>query len=132
MDPSQSQVVISIFNDILSGKGLIEIVRGLNQKGIISPKGRGWNKTGLYAIVNNEIYTGTFIWGRKSKMGNLPIRVENAFPAFIDKVVFTKAQELMGSRAPAKQHPRRVTSRFLLSGLTVLRPLRQGVHRSGC
>jgi site-specific DNA recombinase len=119
IDPCQSQVVTSIFNDILSGKGLIEIVRGLNQKGIASPKGKGWNKTGLYAIVNNEIYTGTFIWGRNSKRGNLPIRVENAFPAFIDKGVFTKAQELMGSRAPAKQHPRRVTSRFLLSGLTV-------------
>jgi len=119
IDTFQSQVVISIFNDVLSGKGLIEIVRRLNQKGIVSPKGRGWNKTGLYAIVHNEIYTGTFVWGRHSKRGNPPVRAENVFPALINKGVFDKAQELMGSRAPAKGHPRRTTSRFLLSGLAV-------------
>lgn len=119
IDPYQSQVVISIFNDILSSKGLIEIVRGLNQKGIVSPKGRGWNKTGLYAIVNNEIYTGTFVWGRHSKRGNPPIRAENVFPMIINKEVFSKAQELMGNRAPFKEHPRRAASRFLLSGLAV-------------
>jgi len=59
INPVQSLVVISIFNDMLSGKG--------------------WNKTGLYAIVINEIYTGTFVWGRRSKRGNPPVRAENAF-----------------------------------------------------
>jgi site-specific DNA recombinase len=117
VDPSQSKTVISIFNDILSGKGLIEIVRGLNRKGITSPKGKGWNKTGLYAIVNNEIYTGTFVWGRHSKRGNPPVIAKNAFPALISKKVFDRVQELMGSRAPVKQHPRRAGSRYLLSGL---------------
>ncbi len=119
IDPSQSQVVTAIFDDILSGKGLINIVRGLNQKGITSPKGKGWNKTGLYTIVNNEIYTGTFVWGRNSKRGNPPLRAEGVFPKVISKEVFNKAQKLMGDRAPKKQHPRRATSRFLLSGLTV-------------
>lgn len=119
IDASQSPVVISIFNDILSGKGLIEIVRGLNQKGIVSPKGRGWNKTGLYAIVKNEIYTGTFIWGRHSKRGNPPVRAEEVFPAFISKDVFDRVHKMMGNRAPVKTHPRRTVSRFLLSGLVV-------------
>jgi len=117
IDPYQSQIVISIFNDILSGKGLIEIVRGLNQKGIVSPKGRGWNKTGIYAIVSNEIYTGTFVWGRHSKRGNPPVRAENVFPALISKNIFSRVQEIMGNRAPVKVHPRRTGSRFLLSGL---------------
>ena len=117
IDPHQSQVVVSIFNDVLGGKGLIEIVRGLNQKGIASPKGGGWNKTGLYAIVGNEIYTGTFIWGRNSKSGNPPVRAENAFPSIISKETFGKVHEVMKNRAPAQQHPRRTSSRFLLSGL---------------
>jgi hypothetical protein len=104
---------------MLSGKGLIEIVRGLNQKGIASPKGKGWNKTGLYAILKNEIYTGTFVWGRNSKRGNPPVRAENAFPVLIRKEVFDRVQELIGSRAPGKEHPRRTTSRFLLSGLAI-------------
>lgn len=119
IDPAQSQVVISIFNDMISGKGLTDIVRGLNQKGIDGPKGKEWNKTGLYSILNNEIYTGTFVWGRNSKRGNPPLRAENTFPSLITKEVFTKLQELMASRAPVVQHPRRTTSRFLLSGLAV-------------
>jgi site-specific DNA recombinase len=117
IEPFQSQIVISIFNDLLAGKGLIDIVRGLNQKGIVSPKGRGWNKTGLYAIVKNEIYTGTFVWGRHSKSGNPPTRAVNAFPALINREVFDKAQEMMLDRAPKKQHPRRTASKFLLSGI---------------
>lgn len=119
IDSVQSLVVISIFNEMLSGMGLTEIVRGLNQRGIASPKGKGWNKTGLYAILTNEIYAGTFVWGRRSKRGNPPVRAENAFPVLISKEVFVKVQELMESRAPVKQHPRRTVSRFLLSGLGV-------------
>ena len=117
IDPTQNQIVISIFNDVISGKGIIDIVRELNKKGIVSPKGRGWNKTGLYAILKNEIYTGTFIWGRNSKRGNPPLRSENVFPVIIKKEVFDKVQQLIGSRAPAITHPRRTASRFLLSGL---------------
>ena len=119
IDPVQSPVAISIFNDVLSGKGLTEIVRGLNQRGIASPKGKGWNKTGLYAILTNEIYTGTFVWGRHSKRGNPPMRAENAFPSLISQGVFARVQELMASRSPVKQHPKRTMSRFLLSGLAV-------------
>jgi site-specific DNA recombinase len=119
IDPYQSQIVVSIFNDILSGKGLIEIVRGLNQKGIVSPKGTDWNKTGLYAIVNNEIYTGTFVWGRHSKRGNPPVRAENCSPILISNSIFNAVHEKMEDRAPVKRHPRRTASRFLLSGLAV-------------
>jgi site-specific DNA recombinase len=117
IEPLQSQIVISIFNDILSGKGLIEIVREFNRKGIISPKGTEWNKTGLYAIVSNEIYTGTFVWGKNSKRGNPPVKAENCFPALVSRRVFDAVHEKMEGRAPQKKHPRRTSSRFLLSGL---------------
>lgn len=119
IDPIQAKVIVSIFNDIISGKGLIEIVRRLNQNGTSGPKGKGWNKNTLWVILNNEIYTGTFVWGRHSKRGNPPIRVEDVFPAIISKDIFGKTQELMANRAPVKAHPRRTASRFLLSGLAV-------------
>jgi len=45
------------------------------------------------------------------------VRAENAFPVIISKEVFDRAQKLMGSRAPVKEHPRRTASCFLLSGL---------------
>ena len=117
VDPSQAPTVVGIFNDVLSGKGLIQIVRDLNQSGIASPKGKGWGKTGIRTIIGNEIYTGTFVWGRNSRRGNPPIRSEGAFPAIINKEQFLKVQQLMGERTLVKNHPRRTASRFLLSGL---------------
>jgi hypothetical protein len=67
---------------------------------------RGWNKTGLYAIVNNEIYTGTFVWGHRSKRGNPPVRAENVFPELITNEAFKRIKEIMGSRRRQRSIPK--------------------------
>ena len=46
-----------------------------------------------------------------------PIRVENAWPAIINRITFDRVQILLKDRAPIRLHPRRVASRYLLSGL---------------
>ena len=115
--PSEAVIVNTTFNDVINGKGLTEIVKELNRKGIIGPKGKSWGKTGLYNLLNNEIYTGTFVWGKNSKRGLDPVRTENACPPIIDKEAFIEARNLMKERAPVSQHPKRVSSPFLLSGL---------------
>lgn len=115
--PSQSQTVKTIFDEVLRGKGLIDIVRELNSKAIPGPNNKGWSKTGLYHILHNEIYIGIWVWGRNSKRGLEPVRAENACPAIIDFDEFNKVQEMLKDRTPAKIHPRRTASRFLLSGL---------------
>lgn len=117
IDAHQASVVASIFNSVLYGKGLSEIVKELNRKGIAGPKGKGWGKTSLHTILTNEAYAGTLTWGRNSKRGLEPIRVENACPAVVDKETFDKVQAHLKERAPTQLHPRRVASRFLLSGL---------------
>ena len=66
-EPKQVSILMAAFNDVLNGKGLTEIARELNNKGISGPTGKGWGRTGLYAILTNEIYTGVFVWGRNSK-----------------------------------------------------------------
>ena len=45
------------------------------------------------------------------------MRVEEAFPAIINKDQFSRVTKLMRSRAPKTSHPRRVGSTYLLSGL---------------
>jgi len=115
--PNQASIVKTAFADAINGKGLTEIVRELNNKGIPGPAGKGWGKTGLYNILTNEIYTGVFVWGRNSKRGNEPVRAENACPPIVDKETFQKVQNLMRERAPVKVHPKRVSSPFLLSGI---------------
>jgi site-specific DNA recombinase len=117
LDEFQSRVISSIFEEVLSGKGLIEIVKELNNRGIAGPKGKGWSKTSLRKMLANKIYTGTFVWGRNSKRGLPPIRTVNACPAIIDLDTYQRAQKILGQRAFARIHPRRVSSQYLLSGL---------------
>ena len=117
IEPHQANIVTSIFDNVLHGKGLTEIAKEMNRKGICAPRGRGWGKTSVRIILANEIYTGTFVWGRNSKRGLKPVRVENASPAIVDRNTFDIVQRLLGERAPSRLHPKRAASRFLLSGL---------------
>jgi len=115
--PNQAGVVTAIFDGILNGRGPIEIVRELNSNGVPSPKGKGWSKTSVYGILTNEIYIGVFVWGKNSKRGLEPVRTENTCPPLVNKETFVKVQNLMKERSPVRQHPKRVSSPFLLSGL---------------
>ncbi len=117
IDEFQSRVLASIFDEVVGGKGLMEVVKGLNSRGITGPKGKGWAKTSLRKMLGNEVYTGAIVWGRHSKRGLQPIRMENACPAIVDRETFQQAQNFMSQRAFARLHPRRVSSQYLLSGL---------------
>ena len=102
---------------MLEGKGLIEIAKQLNGEGIAGPKGKGWIKTTIRKILVNEAYIGNSVWGNTS-VRNLPaVRVDNAWPAIIDKDSFNQVHTLLKDRAPVIIHPKRVASRYLLSGL---------------
>ncbi len=117
VDEFKSRLVASVFDQVLKGKGLIEVTKELNSRGIPSPTGKGWGKTGLRQILGNEVYTGTAVWGRNSKRALPPIRVENAWPAIVDQESFQQVQSLLGQRSFAQVHPRRASSPYLLSGL---------------
>ena len=117
LELNQAHVVTRIFSLVLEGKGLMEIAKQLNKEGIAGPKGKGWIKTTIHKILINEAYTGTLVWGRNSVRDLSPIRVDNAWPAIIDRDTFDRAQSLLKDRAPVNLHPKRVASRYLLSGL---------------
>ena len=117
VEPTQAKVVASIFNSIIEGKGLKEIVKELNHNGVPGPGGKGWGKTTLHKILTNEAYTGTLVWGRTSKRNLEPVRVEDAWPAIIDRERFNTVRGKLSSRSPARLNPRQLSSRYLLSGL---------------
>ena len=117
IDPYQANIVTMIFDSILYGKGLTEIAKELNRKGIAAPRGKEWGKTSVHIILTNEIHAGTFVWGRNNKRGLEPIRVKNAFPSIIEKNIFDRVQQQLKERAPIHVHPKRLASKFLLSGL---------------
>jgi len=117
IEPEKARIVKRIFGEMIIGKGLTEIVKDLNREGISGPKGKGWSKTTIHRILTNPVYTGVLVWGRSSSRNFEPIRVENAWPAIIDKDTFEKAQTMLRSRAFINAHPQRSASHYLLSGL---------------
>ena len=116
-DPHEAQIVARMFNEVLEGKGLKEILKGLNREGIAGPRGSEWIKTTVHGILTNEVYTGTLVWGRHSVRGLSPIRIENAWQAIVSRETFDNVQSLLKSRAPSYLHPKRTASHFLLSGV---------------
>ena len=117
LDPPADGVVRRIFQMALLGTSTLDITKTLNREGIASPQGSRWTKTTIHRILTNETYTGTLIWGSRAKDDVPPVRVDNAFPAIVSRDEFERVSAILGSKAPAKIHPRRAASPYLLSGI---------------
>ena len=116
-DAATSAVVERIFGMAEVGRGILDIIRTLNDEGIANPTGRLWSKNGVHIILRNESYTGTLVWGVDAKDGAPPVRVEKAFPAIVSQQEFRRITRSLRSKAPARVNPRRASSPYLLSGL---------------
>ena len=121
IDPATAPVVRRMFQMIQSGQGTKEIARTLNAQGIPSSKGKRWGKGRVHAMLTDEVYAGTLVWGIDGayhKQARLePVGVEGAFPAVVDRATLNQVQDILRSRAPRVVHPRRTASPYLLSGL---------------
>ena len=117
MNPPADAVVRRIFDMVLEGGSILDITRTLNSEGICTTNGKKWAKTTINAMLYNEAYAGTVVWGIKAKNGAPPVRVEDAHPAIVSRTEFRKVGRLLKSRAPTRVNPRRVSSPYLLSGL---------------
>ena len=119
-DPEAAEVVRQIFRWSLEGHGRQNIAYLLNQQGIPNPTRykaeRGWscnhpvkndfglwNKTTIWRILRNEMYTGVMIQGRTKKVSykskviiatpeNQWYRVEGTHEAIIDRATFDTVQ----------------------------------------
>ena len=118
IDPDTAPIAREIFESSRRGNGLAEICKELNGRGITN-KGKRWQKNVIHYLLTNEVYTGTAVWGVKSKdeKAGEPVRVENAWPALVSRELFDAVQQGLHQRAPTVARPARVGSKYLLSGL---------------
>ena len=118
VDPATAPVVKEVFKSSLTGNGLKEICKTLNDRGVTN-RGKRWYKGGLHYLLTNEAYTGTAVWGstNRGEKAQEPVRVEGAWPALVSRKLFDDVRQAMRGRAPKVQRPARVGSKFLLSGL---------------
>lgn len=113
IDENAAKVVRNIYNMFISGKGLTEIARTLNDKNVSTPykykkmysnepnTGRAinciWHSNTVKIILSDERYTGKFVGGKTSnnigaKLTRIPedkwIKIDNHHEAIISEVLY--------------------------------------------
>ncbi len=127
IDPPAAEVVRQIFRWSLEGHGKQNIAQMLNEQGVANPtrykqeRGRSchpigqnefglWNKTTVWRMLRNEMYTGVMVQGRRKKVSykskaiiDMPedewFRVEGTHEAIIDRETFEAVQRGLRLRA---------------------------------
>ncbi len=137
-DENETQVIKRIFRMAVDGKGGKEITKTLNAEGVRTRLGKRFSTTSINHILRNEVYTGALVWRpKKGSYGNsnggpaeAAIRIPECHAALVSKDDFDRIQQLLTQRRPQVQHPRTVSSQYLLSGL--LHCGKCGSAMSGC
>lgn len=99
------RMIYSLYLD--QNMGMRAIADHLNSMGLKGRQGNPWSHATIRDILENEAYTGTFVWS--------DIRIEDNHPAIIDRAVWNKVQERRHQKK--KLGGRTQNSFYLLSGL---------------
>ena len=121
VDEEQAIVVKRIFDMALNGLSYYKIADILTNEGVKTPAAyygfehfNKWNSKTIYDILNNQIYTGDLVQGRRCKVNykvkkivkNNPdnyIVVENTHEAIIDKDIFNEVQKRLPKNVGRKE-----------------------------
>ena len=72
--PEEAEVVRSIYADYLSGKGLVAIIKRLNDEGVLTQQGFTWHRSAITKILTNYTYTGNLLLQTKFRENHLTKR----------------------------------------------------------
>ena len=126
IDKEASKNVIKIFNDTIEGKTASEIANELNKRGVLTPYtykikndnidiDKKWNVKIINVILQNRVYTGDLIQGKK-KVENYRthklikaskdewIITENHHEPIISKEKFDEVQEILNKNKSARNN----------------------------
>ncbi len=108
--PASETAVVREIYELFIERGLPEgeIAAVLNSRGVATDLGRPWTRGTVHQVLINEKYCGANVWGRTSfKLKQVfvrnPqeswIRADNAFPAVIDRTLFSRARAVIQARS---------------------------------
>ena len=107
IDDDAAAVVREIFQRVIDGWALTDIMADLNHRGIRTKTGGPWRLQSFDKLLQNEQYTGVYKYA--------DVRKEGGIPVIIEKNDFEKVQKILLH----KKHPRgkqRRNAEYLLSG----------------
>ena len=126
--PEEAEIVRSIFADYLDGKGVLTIMKRLNDSGILTQPGFTWHQASVQRILRNYTYTGNLLLQTKFRENHLSKRtrvnngelpqyhIQNSHEPIIDMDTFTAVQIEMARRADQFGKPQ-TTATYPFTGL---------------
>jgi DNA invertase Pin-like site-specific DNA recombinase len=150
LHPTSANVVREIFTTYVKpAASLSAVANSLNERRVPAPRrGRVWRPNTLRRILENEVYCGDTVWGRRQK-GRYhtrdgvdivrrkrgakvsfvePIRHRDTVPAIVSREVFAKVQRLLVERTHSTRAAGAVQP---LSGLVVCERCGKPFHAEG-
>lgn len=129
INESEAEIVRAIFDMYVNGYSYAKIIDYLNEKGYRTKTGNTFGKNSIYSILDNEKYSGVYIFNKSSKKDAFGkrnshllkdesevIKIDGGMPAIVSKETFEKAREMMVARKKAPGTNKAKES-YLLSGL---------------
>ena len=109
--PEEAEIVRSIFADYLDGKGVVAIMKRLNEEGILTQQGFTWHQSAVQRVLRNYTYTGNLLLQTKFRENHLTKRtvinrgelpqyhIQNSHEPIIDMGTYKAVQIEMAHRA---------------------------------
>lgn len=107
VDEAGAATVQEIYQRIIDGWTIAEIMTDLNRRGIRTGLGREWKLQSFQTLLQNENYTGVYKFR--------DVRIENGIPVIIPKDQFERVQVILNTKGRARGSGRLHTP-YLLSG----------------
>ena len=109
IDTEKAAIVREIFERIANGEIQASIADDLNKRRILTGAGKPWGKNSFHNILNNERYTGVYIYS--------DVRIVGGVPKIIDRDLFDRAQRRVEAmKTIVKARRRRPDVSYLLTG----------------
>ena len=133
VNPIEAEAVKLIFDMVEQNYSYNQIADYLNRKGYKTKLGNSFKKNSIISILQQEKYTGKFIWnrvkhknskGKRNSHAEKPldeqVRKDHGCPVIVPKEQFERVQNLIASRARGRASSKS-RHHYMLSGIKVLR-----------
>jgi DNA invertase Pin-like site-specific DNA recombinase len=110
-NPEAAEVVRWIFKEIAAGTPLRTVLKSLNRRGVLSPRGvEGWQHGRVRGIISNPVYIGM-------RRHNGSPWVKGNWPALVDEETFHAAQRVLETNRAEREGDRPARLEHMLAGV---------------
>lgn len=113
---SEAEIVREIFRRVKDREALVDIIRDLNARGVLTKKGKEWNKSSFNRILSNERYTGLYHYRDIVVPGGIPAIIPQALFDEVQTICYLKKNPRLDPTGDTPQRRRREGGLYLLTG----------------